>query len=214
MDQTPASQRARCRTRTRVRTGTGNRSHRSRRNQGHICSFLGSWGIPTQSLSHWNASRQQILGELLAPNAGLDGEAGVEESGEHLHRVQLAVAVEGEADDLPPVALVPGHSAATRLCRLAGLREELVEQSPFCRQHYAFAKVWRDVQRHYLVIALRRCAGPRARLDVASRWSGWRHQIVAIANAILAHAFQLLNHRCGHIDWSCGEGMETGRRAN
>lgn len=78
-------------------------------------------------MSH--SAHEQVLGELLALDAAAvardDGEAGVQQPRDHLHAVQLTVAVEREADDVARVVLVPGHAGARVHQRLVRLREHL-----------------------------------------------------------------------------------------
>jgi hypothetical protein len=97
---------------------------------------------------------EQVLGELLALDAAAVAagqlEAGVEQTRDGLHRVDLAVAVEREADDVARV-VVPGDARARVQQRLRSLGERLVDDGALAGQHDALAEVGADVQRHALV---------------------------------------------------------------
>lgn len=128
--------------------------------------------------SHWiHLPDEQVLGELLALDAaavaGAELEAGVEQPRDGLHRVDLAVAVEREADDVARV-VVPGDAGARVQQRLRRLGERLVDDGALAGQHDAFAKVGTDVQRHALV----RGAGHVVQIVGAAARALPTHQVV------------------------------------
>lgn len=161
---------------------------------------------------------EQVLRELLALDAAAVArdhpEAGVQQPGDRLHRVQLAVAVEREPYDVAGVLLVPGDPGARVDHRLRRLRKHLVQQSAAARQHHPLAQVRAHVQRHALVAAVavvaahllrvavtgRGGAGGGAAADVlpGRRWARRRRRHRrgrAVLDALLLHLLQLPAHR-------------------
>lgn len=161
---------------------------------------------------------EQVLRELLALDAAAVArdhpEAGVQQPGDRLHRVQLAVAVEREPDDVAGVLLVPGDAGARVDHRLRRLREHLVQQGAPARQHHPLAQVRAHVQRHALVaaaavvaahllrvaVAGRGGAGGGAPADVLAgrRWTRRRRRHRrgrAVLDALLLHLLELPAHR-------------------
>ena len=88
-------------------------------------------------------AHHQVLGELLPLDAATvgshDAESIVEQSGDGLQRVQLAVAVERKADDMLGV-LVPGGSLARVHYRRANLRKDLLDEGALAADADAFAQ--------------------------------------------------------------------------
>jgi len=74
---------------------------------------------------------EQVLRKLLAFDAAAVAryhtEAGVQQSGDRLNGVQLAVTVQREPDDVSGVLLVPGDAGTRVDYRLCGFRKYLVQ---------------------------------------------------------------------------------------
>jgi len=88
---------------------------------------------------------EQVLGELLALDAAAVArdhpEAGVQQSGDRLNRVKLAITVERKPDYVTSVLLMPGDAGSRVDHRLRRLREYLVQEGPSTRQHHPLAQI-------------------------------------------------------------------------
>lgn len=83
--------------------------------------------------------------------AGGDRETSVQQPGDCLDRVQFAVAVEGEPDDVVSVLLVPRDPRPGVHEGLIRLREDFVEEGAIAREEESLPKVGADVQSNALV---------------------------------------------------------------
>lgn len=149
------------------------------------------------TLSHRALAYQQILGELLrldaAPGAGLHAEARIQQPGQHLDGVELAVSVQRKPYHLPAVKLVPGGTGPRVQDRLVRLGKHLVQDGPLGRDQYALAQVGRDVQRHHVVAGRVRLyrALTFAPTAPAERWN-----TIPAALPLLLQQFDLFDHSC------------------
>jgi hypothetical protein len=148
---------------------------------------------------------EQVLGELLAfdaaPVARRQLEPGVQEPRYHLDRVELAVAVQREADDVVDVLLVPGDAGAGVHHRLVGLGEDLVEQGAVAGEHDALPQVRADVQRHALVHVLAQLARVLGGGAVGAAEAGALQRVAArsqraVLYPVLLQLLQLADHGC------------------
>lgn len=93
-----------------------------------------------QLSKHLCFTAEQILAELLPFNTATvrrhDAKTKVEQTRYDLHRVQFAVTVERESDDVARV-LVPGYPASGIHGSLAELVEELIHKALLTAQHDA-----------------------------------------------------------------------------
>ena len=93
---------------------------------------------------------EEVLGELLTLDATSvargHAEARVQQPRDCLDAVKLAVAIEGEANNVASVLLMPGDTGARIEHRLRRLGEDLVEKCATAREHHPLAQVRAHVE--------------------------------------------------------------------